>query len=123
MNQINVNINSQTYVSLALLPKLLQRDGNKRSAIINVSSVCALEPRTMLAIYAATKAFNLHLGNCFTAIYRERIDVLNVTPNSVKSQMNSGRYVYGISAENFANACLNQLGWVNQSRGHWKHAV
>ena len=80
-----MNINSQTYVSLALLPKLLQRDGNKRSAVINVSSVCALEPRTMLAMYAATKAFNLHLGKCFADLYRERIDVLTVTPAAVKS--------------------------------------
>ncbi len=108
-----MNINSQTYVSLALLPKLLQREGNKKSAVINISSVSALEPRAMMAIYAATKAFNLHLGSCFTDLYRERIDVLTVTPNSVRSQMNSGRYVYAINAEDFVKTCLNQLGWVS----------
>lgn len=39
MRQINVNVNSQTYMSMFLLPKLLARES--RSAIISVSSVAA----------------------------------------------------------------------------------
>ena len=36
---INVNVNAQTYMSLLMLPRLLARD--KRSAVINLSSMAS----------------------------------------------------------------------------------
>jgi len=118
-----VNINAQLFISHALVPRLLAREPHKRSAIINLSSVCAYNPSKMLSMYAATKAFNLHFGNCLVESYSDRIDVLNTTPNSTKTQMNSGRYVFSIPAETFACSTLNQLGWVNTTYGNWKHAI
>ena len=84
-NQINVNINSQVFISHFLIPRLLARDANKRSAIINLSSVCAYNTSKMLGMYCGTKVFNLHFGNCLAESYSDRIDVLTTTPASTKT--------------------------------------
>ena len=61
MRQINVNVNSQTFMTRFMLPRLLKR--TSRSAILDVSSVCAQsEGCAMVPVYAATKAFNLALS-------------------------------------------------------------
>lgn len=60
MRMINVNVNSQAYMTRFVLPLMLKR--NSRSAIIDISSVCALGGSTTLPIYAATKGFNLLLS-------------------------------------------------------------
>ncbi len=99
LNHLNVNCNSQSFVSHALIPRLLAREGKKRSAIINISSRSAFVPRAMSCLYGATKAFNLVLGINFTEAYSDRIDVLTVTPGSTKTLMNSGIYVFSITAE------------------------
>ncbi len=39
MQQINVNVNAQTYMTRFMLPRLLNRE---KSAIIDISSICAL---------------------------------------------------------------------------------
>jgi len=87
MRQINTNINSQTYMSMFLLPRLLK--GESRSAIINVSSVVALPPTSKLAgiipVYSATKAYNLALSQAMFNQYKDKIDVMTVTPSSVKT--------------------------------------
>ena len=109
MRQVNININSQTFMSMFLLPKLLARE--KRSAIINVSSVAYYTPGGMLPVYSASKSYNYVLSQAMGQAYGEKIDVLTVTPNSVKSQMNSGRYLFTVEAATHANATINQLGW------------
>jgi short-subunit dehydrogenase len=98
-NHLIINCNSQSFVSHALIPRLLAREGKKRSAIINLSSRSAFVPKSMSCLYGATKAFNLVLGINFTESYSDRIDVLTVTPGSTKTQMNSGVYVFSITAE------------------------
>ena len=56
MSQINVNINAQTFMTRFMLPKLLKR---QRSAIIDISSICALQDGNVnLPVYTATKAYN-----------------------------------------------------------------
>ena len=121
MRQINVNINSQTYMSMFLLPKLLGRDS--RSAMINISSVAAYSPGGSLPIYCASKSYNWVLSECMRNAYSEQMDVLTVTPNSVRSQMNSGRYLFSISANRHASASVNQLGWAGVTYGSVVHAL
>lgn len=121
---VNVNINSMNIVSHTLIPRLLQRDAQKRSGLINISSVCAYtEGSKDLQVYAATKAYNLSLGKSLAAAYKDRIDVLTVTPNSTKSNMSSGRYVFSILAEEFAKSTIDKLGQVDVTYGNWKHAI
>ena len=69
MRQVNVNINSQTYMSMFVLPRLLKRES--RSAVINVSSIAALKPGGMVPVYSATKAYNLALSAAMQDQYRD----------------------------------------------------
>ena len=121
MRMINVNVNSQAYMTRFVLPLMLQR--TSRSAIIDISSVCALGGSSVLPIYAATKGFNLLLSQSIASAHKDKIDVLTVTPNSTKSNMNSGRYLFSVDAQPHAEQAVNQLGWTENTYGHWLHAV
>ena len=123
MRQINVNVNSQTYMSMFMLPRLLARGETGRSAIINVSSVAAYFSGGSLPVYCATKAYNWHLSESMREAYNDQIDVLTVTPNSVKTQMNSGRYCFTVTAESHARQTINQLGWAKVTYGAATHAA
>jgi 17beta-estradiol 17-dehydrogenase / very-long-chain 3-oxoacyl-CoA reductase len=112
LNQINVNINAQCFVSLSLIPRLLARDSQKRSAIINISSKYAYLNDRMLSIYAATKAFNLRLGQNFSEAYSDRVDILNTTLSTTNTAMNPVKYVFQIEPDDFVAASLDQLGWI-----------
>ena len=79
-----------------VLPIMLKR--KSRSAIIDISSVCAFGGSGALPIYSATKGFNLLLSQSVAAAHKDKIDVLTVTPNSTKSNMNSGRYLFSVEA-------------------------
>ena len=121
LRQINVNINSQTYMSMFMLPKLLARES--RSAMINVSSSTAKNPGGMVPIYSATKSYNWTLSMCMANAYSSKIDVLTVVPASTKTLMNSGRYCFSITAERHARSTINQLGWQTETRGSIVHAL
>lgn len=83
LRQVSINVYAQTFMTNFLLPRLLERQN--RSAIIDVSSVCVYQPMGSLPMYCATKCFNLSLSKCIAEAYRDKIDVLCVTPHSVKS--------------------------------------
>lgn len=89
---LNVNINSQVFVSKILMPRLR---ANKRSLIVNISSSTVLRPNPYLNLYSATKSFNLALSY---SIGFANVDTIAVVPSSTKSQMNPGTYYFSISA-------------------------
>lgn len=74
-----------------------------RSAIMNVSSVAVYYPGGSLPVYCATKTYNCMLSQCMELAYADKIDVLTVTPANVKTQMNSGRYMFTVTAESHAS--------------------
>ena len=104
-----------------VLPRLLQRQ--HRSAVINVSSSTYYTPGGMVPVYSATKAYNFALSEAMRDQYGGKLDILTVTPASTATQMNSGRYVYSVSAESHAKATINQLGWADRTRGTLVHAL
>ena len=55
--------------------------------------------------------------------YSHKIDVMTVTPDATKSGMNSGRATFAILAEPQVKATVDQLGWWNETRGHYVHAI
>lgn len=83
MRQVNVNVNSQTYMSMFMLPRLLKRES--RSAVINVSSICHFKPTGMLPVYSATKSYNFALSQSMQNQFKDKLDVLTVTPSGVKT--------------------------------------
>ena len=77
----------------------------------------------MVPVYSATKAYNLALSTAMQDQFRDKLDVLTVTPSGVKTLMNSGRYLFSISAQRHACATINQLGWTEQTYGSVVHAL
>ena len=123
-DSISVTINSQTYMSRIMIPKLLARDATKRSAVINIASVAGLtEGNKNTPVYGPAKGYNMIFGKCLHDTYKDRIDVLTITPNTIKTNMNSGRYVFSIESDTFANSALDRLGYDYYTRGNWKHAL
>lgn len=104
-----------------LLPKLLARES--RSAVINISSVAAYNAGGSVPVYCATKSYNWMLSECMREAYKTKLDVLTVTPNQTKTQMNSGRYLFAINADRHAKATVNQLGWASLTYGSVVHAA
>ena len=78
-----MNINSQTYMTHLMLPMLLER--SSRSAIINVSSRATETLSGFIPIYSATKTYNLALGMSLQEAYKDKIDVMVVTPRGVRT--------------------------------------
>ena len=79
LTSINVNINSQTYMTHIMLPKLLER--KSRSAIINLSSIGARRPAAIYPTYNASKAYVQCHSLCLHDAYKDKIDVLAVQPH------------------------------------------
>ena len=78
----------------------------------------------MVPVYSAVKSFNFTLSQAMTQAYAsDNIDVMTVTPAACKSQMNSGRYIWSISAERHGKAVIDQLGWQAVTRGSVIHAL
>ena len=75
-----------------------------------------------MPMYCATKRYNLALSKCMQDAYSDRIDILTVTPASVKTQMNPGTSAYTVQAPEHARAVFDHLGWHGQTWGSWWHA-
>ena len=86
---INVNTLSQVMLIKMLLPNFQRRslDLDKRSGIINVSSIKAKLPMTHRTLYGATKSFNEYFSEGFNLKNKDKYDVLTVTPWFVSTPM------------------------------------
>ena len=88
-----------------MLPNLLERHG--RSAIINVASIAAEHLSGFVPVYSATKAYNLAMGLSLADGYKDKIDVMTVTPHGVKTQIWPGHQAWTISAETHGKAVID----------------
>ena len=122
---IHVNICSQTFMSVFVVPLLLSRyeKTGKKSAILNYSSSSVADTDRMIAIYAATKAYNMTFSKVMLKEYKDKIDVLTITPRNVKTQMNSGVYLFSIQPEEHAKAVVEAVGRDEQTWGHYLHGM
>ena len=77
----------------------------------------------MVPVYSATKSYNFAFSESMRDSYSEKMDILTVTPAMTKTQMNSGRYCFSVTAESHAIATINQLGWQTVTRGSVVHAL
>ena len=83
-NMVALNCSAPVLLSRAFLPQMLAR---KRGAIIMVSSVLGLVPGPFDAVYAATKAFDLSLGESLWAELRGTgVDVVTVCPGATETE-------------------------------------
>ncbi len=75
---MTINILPMTIMSHEAIPRMLKRE--KRSAIINLSSVAGQYPLPYLAVYSSTKAFNDFFSQSLEMEYSNKIDILSVKP-------------------------------------------
>ncbi len=81
-----VRLNCEVPVTLtqALVPPMVQR---RRGGIILVASTAAYQCTPWMAVYGATKVFDLHLGEALTVeLGRHGLDVLTVSPGHTDTE-------------------------------------
>eukprot|EP00345_Euplotes_harpa_P006846 CAMPEP_0168328960 /NCGR_PEP_ID=MMETSP0213-20121227/6823_1 /TAXON_ID=151035 /ORGANISM="Euplotes harpa, Strain FSP1.4" /LENGTH=341 /DNA_ID=CAMNT_0008332193 /DNA_START=99 /DNA_END=1124 /DNA_ORIENTATION=+ len=120
LKQINVNVVGTTVVSKIMIPKL--RANENRAAMLIIASIAAESPCPNLAVYSATKSYDYQLGLSLAQELKDKIDVTVVNTASVKSNMNSGRFLFTITPEQHAKHVLSKLGFETLTAGHTIHA-
>jgi len=110
-----------------ILPRMIERNknSNKKSAIINVSSGAALSALEYASNYCATKAFDDLLTSSVAVEYRrEPVDFLSVRPYLVTSAMTRGQTsILHVTPNQCVKGALNDLGRYKVSFGHFWHRV
>jgi len=116
-----VNTYPQVMMSSLVLPSMLKRE--KKSAIIDLSSVASVHPIPHYSMYSATKTFNKFISQALRAEFADKnIDVMTMTPCYVTSPMtlNTTNLLF-ITAKQCADASLKKLGYEAVTFGHWYH--
>jgi len=84
LEMVRLNCVTVTAVSHLFLPRLQKRG---RGALVIVASVAGYQPLPLAAVYGATKAFDLMLGEALWAENRGRgVDVLAVSPGPTDTE-------------------------------------
>ncbi len=85
MQLLQVNVAAATELTyLALRPMLQRRSG----AIINVSSLTGFQPVAYMAVYAASKAYSLHLSESLWAEARDHgVHVMALCPGTTRTEL------------------------------------
>jgi len=81
---VQLNCTAPVLLTRALVPAMVER---KRGAVIVVSSVLGMVTCPYESVYAATKAFDLHLGEALYSEYRGTgIDVITLCPQATRTE-------------------------------------
>lgn len=81
---VDVNVRSLTQLTYAFLPAFVQRN---EGAIINIASVAAFQPIAYMSVYAASKAYVLHLTEGLQAeLAKSAVRLLAVCPGTTRTE-------------------------------------
>lgn len=81
---VQLNCAVPVLLTRAFIPAMVER---KRGAVIMVSSVLGIVTCPYESVYAATKAFDLHLGEALYSEYRgSGVDVITLCPQATKTE-------------------------------------
>jgi len=124
-SMLSLNVLPQTMLTKIFLNKMNSR--NKRSSVISLSSFAGDFPFPMKSLYSATKVFSHFLT---ISLYEEmkstdRIDWLSAKPLEVETVMSTTKAdgFSVITAAQCASSILDDLGYVNETYGHWAHKI
>jgi len=119
---INLNCLSHALITRVFIPGLAKRE--KKSAIINVSSIAGGFPQPHRQTYSASKAFLDYLSRGLAYEY-PNIDTLSVKPAYVITKMTSYREpdTGAVTPEQLVESSLGLLGKKTHSHGHWKQRI
>jgi short-subunit dehydrogenase len=85
---VNLNCGAVVDIARRFLPPMKQR---KRGAMIITSSIVGALPAPWFSVYAATKSFDLYLGEALHAECRgSGVDVVTVLPGLTKTEFHAG---------------------------------
>jgi len=108
---IAINCNAPTVLTSRLVPGMVERG---RGAVIFTGSVAGHQPLPYHAVYAATKAYDLLLGEAlFVELRHQGVDVLVLEPGPVQTEFQDAASEIshgGEPAENVVAAALQSLG-------------
>ncbi|GFQ92467.1 very-long-chain 3-oxoacyl-CoA reductase [Trichonephila clavata] len=117
---INSNITSCTMMMKIIMPMM-----NGKGIIINVSSLMAIYPMPLLAVYSASKAY---VDNVSRAIFYEYkgtgITIQSVLPSYVATKMSNRRPSLEIpSAKKYVSSAIKTVGIEDYTYGYFPHKI
>jgi uncharacterized protein len=116
---ITVNVLAPVVLARRLLPGMIERArlAERRAGIINVSSSAAFVPVPTMAVYGASKVFDLSFSEAIAAeLGVEPIDVLTLCPGATRTQFGAragferGNLPGAVEPQRVARAAMNALG-------------
>lgn len=121
-NMILTNCSSYLFLTQNLLPNLKNRE--KKSGIINMSSISALSPNPYEGAFPATHNFVRFLCFMLHNMFNDKIDVLCASPGYILTKMIN--YKDGpdrCTPEVYVKAAFRDLGYDVESSSYWVHAI
>ena len=130
----------QSRLTHLLIPVFLKRKQtqNHESGLINITAQC-LHPNFLfgitlsneisvpyLSVYEAANAFGFYHGNSIYKEYRDRFDILNVTPGAVITEITQclKNTMFNIPCNKYVENILRMVGNVQgHSCAYWGHAL
>jgi 17beta-estradiol 17-dehydrogenase / very-long-chain 3-oxoacyl-CoA reductase len=120
---ININVYATTKMIQLILPKMVARN---RGLIINVSSISAIWPLPLLAVYSASKIYVDYLSRALSIEYASKgITIQCLTPGYCKTDMAKIRNtsIAVPSASKYVKSSLKTPGIEIKTNGYWFHKV
>jgi short-subunit dehydrogenase len=110
-----ITLNPLMYLSRYCLGRMINR-GEKKSAMINISSITSFMPVPGSTIYSGAKGFMNRFTESLsnTPVYKN-IDFLCLTPASVKSSMNEGKQLFTVDAYDYARQLFYSISYLINS--------
>ena len=138
--KINDSIVCGTIVQARLtqlaIQKFVARKSNKRSAIIDITSMCNYKnfwfgansnlSIPYLSVYEAANAFGYYFSNSIYKEYGNTIDILNITPGAVVTEntMYLKNTPFSVSSDVFINNIFKLIGNYNGPQyADWRHEL
>ena len=119
-NELIINIFPMTFLTHYLIPQFLKRE--RRSAVINLSSVAGENPIPFISTYSATKAYNDFFSQSIQMEYAHKIDILSVRPMYVATGLSKMEKSCTVaSAKECVQATLKYLGIDYETNGFYMH--
>jgi short-subunit dehydrogenase len=125
----------QSRLTRMIIPKFLSR--NNKSCLLNITAQC-LHPNFFLGIttsneisvpylsvYEASNAFGFYQGNSIYKEYKDKFDILNITPGAVITDNTTCLMgtMFNVSSDKFVKNIFKLIGNVQgHSCGYWGHA-
>ncbi|XP_023346512.1 very-long-chain 3-oxoacyl-CoA reductase [Eurytemora carolleeae] len=120
-DMVSVNVSSVINVTLAVLPGMVER---KRGAVINLSSLSALQTSPLFSVYSACKAFVRQFSQDLEIEYRSKgIIVQALAPGFVVSNMSKVEEpsFFVATPQQYVRSALATLGIESISTGYFPH--